>query len=155
MKLTDIISIEDDVILLSIREPYFQNIVSGVKRYEYRKVFKKHQTKAIIYISKTKKSIIGLIEFDQPIIDTSVNVALMAERIGESDYNDMIDYLGIKEKSYAIPVKNVYLFEEEYKAVDFHEHGIKFTAPQSYINLNENNKLLNFLMDKTIKQVNC
>lgn len=152
MILTDLISTEDDVILLSIREPYFQDMLEGNKKYEYRKMFRKQPTKAIIYISKTKKSIVGMIDFAQPIIDTSAQIAHLAEQEGECAYQEMIDYLGEDKQGYAIPVNKIYLFEEEYKIHDLRQANINFMAPQSYMILREDADLLNFLKDKEIKR---
>ena len=56
------------IILLSLREEYFNQMLDGKKKYEYRTRYLKEETIAYIYISKTLKRIIAKIEFGMPII---------------------------------------------------------------------------------------
>lgn len=151
MKLKEILLKDDNIILLSLREQYFNSILNGTKLYEYRKVYKKEKSKAIIYISKTKKNIAGIIEFGKPIIDTSENISKLAQINGDSEYQSMIQYLGENKKGYAIPINKVYIFEESLPVDLIKEKGIKFIAPQSYSDLKNNKDLLNYISEKNIK----
>lgn len=50
-------------------------------------------TKAFIYISKTQKSIVAMIDFDQPIFGMSHEISVISERENPGSYQDMMDYL--------------------------------------------------------------
>ena len=49
------------ITLMSIREEYYYEILKGEKHFEYRKKYCKEESLAYIYISKTKKEIVGKI----------------------------------------------------------------------------------------------
>ncbi len=105
MKFEEIISQESFIILLSIRENYFDSMISGNKKYEYRKRYRKVKTKALIYISKTKKSIVGIVEFGEPIVGNSECISRFSAQNGDSNYHDMKEYLGTNNECYAIPIE--------------------------------------------------
>lgn len=56
------------IVLMSMREVYFNEILTGKKHYEYRKKYCESESIAYIYISKTRKEIVGKIWFGKPII---------------------------------------------------------------------------------------
>ncbi len=140
--------INDDIcILMSLREEYFNLILKGEKKFEYRKIYRKTKTKSFIYISKTKKSIVGILDFDTPIIDTPENIAKMASDIKDSNYCDMYEYLKARKMSYAMKINKIYLFDREITALEIKKAGLKFTAPQSYSILDNDNKILKYIRE--------
>ncbi len=54
---------EKEYVLMSIREEYYNDIIAGKKKYEYRKVYRKSETTAFIHVSKTKKAVLAIIDF--------------------------------------------------------------------------------------------
>ena len=135
---------EDDMVLLSLREEYYANILSGQKRYEYRKIYRRGPTKAVIYISKTQKSIVSIIEFDSPIIAKSEKISAIAESEQAGSYDSMMEYLGENSVGYAIPVKKIYKLKE---SIPLHtlRQELNFVPPQSYAVIKKDSEIMNFL----------
>lgn len=138
--------------ILSLREPYFQQMLDGKKRFEYRKVYKKIPTVAVVYISQTSQSIAGVIRFGAPIIDTPVAIAKLAVEHQEGSYEDMMAYFGERKQVYAMPIENIYLFETPVKRNDIRNKGIVFTPPQSYAHLDVTSDLYTYLAMMKLKQ---
>jgi len=133
-------------ILMSLREEYFEQMKKYNKKFEYRTRYLKEPTTAFIYISKTKKSIVGKIDFGTPIIDKSENISEIAENEHPGCYQQMMKYLSAGV-GYAIPVKKITLIEE----VILEELTNKFpgfVVPQSYYILDKKPELLNYLLQK-------
>ena len=138
-------------ILLSINPEYVEKIFDGTKKYEYRKKFRKEKTKAFIYLSKTKKSICALIEFEKPIYATSPYISDIAENENEGSYGSMMEYLGVNSSGYAIPITKIYIIDDIPYATLKESFG--FVAHQSYHLLNKGNNLREFLEEKEIKKI--
>lgn len=131
-------------ILISLQEEYFLEMLSGIKKYEYRSRFLKEECIAYIYISKTRKSIVGKIEFGQPIVGTAKEIANIAEQEQAGVYEDMISYLH-RDIGYAIPVGHISLFENEISLSDLKTEFKDFVPPQAYFDLDKKTVLLAFL----------
>lgn len=132
MKAKDLIKDSDTVILLSLQEEYFNQIKSGKKKFEYRKKFRKEPTKAFIYVSRTKKAILGLIDFGTPIYQDAEQIAQIAEKEKRGSYDSIISYIGKGNKGYAIPVKHFYSISS-ITLDEIKETIPRFYAPQSYL----------------------
>lgn len=136
-------------ILLSLKEKYFNEIKSGIKRYEYRKRYVDMPSVAYIYCSSPTKAIKGIIKFDTPIIGTPEEISDISEReTGEGALT--AEYLKGKEKGYAIPV----ISWEEIEPVTLStlKHDIpNFIPPQSYYRLDNKPKLHQYLESKRLK----
>jgi len=83
---------EPITVLMSLREEYYEAMIRGEKMFEYRTRYLKEPSKAFIYISKTKKSIVAKIDFGAPIIGTAEEIASLAEKEQPGCYDDMINY---------------------------------------------------------------
>ena len=131
------------VILMSMREEYFRDIVTGKKHFEYRKKYCEEESTAYIYISKTKKAIIGKIWFGKPIMGNAEKIATIAEKDQKGNYNNILEYIS-DEIGYAIPIKKVELVNpirlNEIKAA-----FADFYPPQSYYYLEKKKELLDFV----------
>ncbi len=138
------------IILLSLREEYFNQMLDGKKKYEYRTRYLKEETIAYIYISKTLKRIIAKIEFGMPIISNAKNIATIAEREQPGCYYNMIDYMH-NDIGYAIPVKKITLIEDV-SLEELKSKFLDFVPPQSYYILDRKPELLNFLNSKCEKE---
>jgi len=147
-KVSNLINTHDEIVLMSLWEEYFEEMLSGIKRYEYRKRYRKVPTKAFIYISKTKMSIGALIEFGQPIFGTTAEIAKLCESEQPGTYKAMDEYLS-GGKGVAIPIKAIYHFTPIHLDELMREIP-EFTAPQSYYMLNDKVKILDLLKEKEI-----
>lgn len=135
---------------MSLQEQYFLSMLNGEKKYEYRKKYRKEKTKAFIYISKTKKSICALIEFDEPIFGTSEFISAISEKETPGNYEVMLEYLGKDKTGYAIPIKKIYFINDiEYLSLKKNFPG--FVAPQSYHLLNQESELRKYLEELEVK----
>ncbi|HEY3425031.1 MAG TPA: hypothetical protein VGL27_09565 [Negativicutes bacterium] len=138
---------EKKYVLLSIREEPYKDILSGIKKYEYRTRYLKEATTAFIYVSRNIKKVMAVIEFDRPIIGSDVEISQIAEHIKRGSYEDMMEYLknGI---GYAIPVKEI----TEIQPIPLEELKLKFSnfvVPQSYYLLDNKKELLNYFLSKS------
>lgn len=130
-------------VLMSLREEYYEAMLSGKKKYEYRTRYLKDVSDAYIYISKTKKSIVAKIRFAKPIIGNALDIACLAEENEKGSFDDIKEYLH-NDIGYAMevlsitPIKEVTLKELQEKFPDF-------VAPQSYYILDKKPELLEFL----------
>lgn len=137
---------EKKYILMSLREEYYLQMVNGEKKYEYRTRFMKEECSAFIYISKTLKKIVAIIEFDAPIYGSDTEIAAISEKERPGSYQASIEWLQGR-KCYAIPVKKIIpinpvsLEELQHKFADF-------SVPQSYYGLNKKAKILDFLLSR-------
>lgn len=134
---------EPVTVLMSLREEYYNAIVSGKKKFEYRTRYLKEPSKAFIYVSKTKKSIVAKIDFGTPIIGTAEEIAALAEKEQPGCYNDMINYFNA-DIGYAIPILSISKIEE-IKLDDLKNKFQNFVVPQSYYILAKKPELLAYL----------
>lgn len=122
---------QDDIyVLMSLRKEYFDEMLVGLKKHEYRTRYQKVPTKAFIYISKTEKKIKAIINFGTPIISNREAISEIAEKEKAGSYKAMMEYL-INGIGYALPIKSITEIEE----ISLEELKIKFTdfvVPQSY-----------------------
>lgn len=137
-------------VLLSLREEYFNQILAGIKKYEYRTRYLKEETVAYIYISKTLKKIIAKIEFGIPIVGTAKDIATIAEKEQPGCYKKMLDYM-YNDIGYAIPIKKIVQIEEV-SLKELKNNFSDFVPPQSYYILDKKPELLKFLNSRCEKE---
>ena len=130
-------------VLMSLREEYYDAMLEGRKRYEYRTRYLKEESEAYIYISKTKKSIVAKIKFGEPIIADANTIALIAEQEEPGSYNGMMEYL-YNNIGYAILVEEIIPIEEV-SLSELQQQFPNFVVPQSYYLLDKKPELLSFL----------
>jgi len=118
-------------VLLSIKPKYAKMILSGEKRYEFRRtIFKKPGIKkVVIYASSPVSKVIGEFEIDDIL---SLNIGelwfLTMEYAGiDKEYYDR--YFSGKEVGHAIKVKKTKEYPEH---KDLREFNVKY-APQSFV----------------------
>jgi predicted transcriptional regulator len=117
-------------VLLSIKPEYAEKILTGQKRYEFRKaIFKTTVEKVVIYATSPIKKIIGEFEIDCIL---SLNPNELWERtmfyagVNKEFYDKYFNGKGV---GYAIKVKNVRRYASHF---DLNYFNIK-QAPQSFI----------------------
>lgn len=130
---------EKRVIILSLQPEPYDKIVKGVKKYEFRRRFLSKPVYAFIYVSSPIKAIKGFIEFGQPIWDEVEKIGEIAEMDGSGTKDGIKEYMNGLEQGCAIPIISVRQIEG--MPLSDLRTRYKFTAPQSYINI-ESNPLL-------------
>ncbi len=126
------------LLLLSLQPRYWPLIVSGVKRYEYRRSFRADAVRAYIYLSSPRKEIAGFVDFGTPVIDTPERIADLAEQECSGSRRRMLDYLQGCEKGFAIPILEL-------------KERFRFTAPQGYMVLDRHPTLRDFIIAHHLK----
>lgn len=120
-------------IVISINPEHVENIINGIKKYEYRtKAAKKDINKIIIYETFPIKKIVGEAE----IIDV---LMMSPEELWDAtkDYSgitkDFFDqYFKNRDIAYAYKLGKIKVYEQPLELIDF---GIK-NAPQSFVYVN-------------------
>ena len=133
-------------VLLSLQEQPYLEIKSGKNIYEYRTRYQKKQTTAFVYVSRTIKKIMAIIEFETPIIGTDKEISELSEKIKPGSYAGMMEYLK-KGTGYAIPVLKM-IEIEPVSLSELKNEFADFVVPQSYYLLNNKEKLLYYLLAK-------
>ena len=116
--------------LLSINPEHVENILSGVKRYEFRKVrCRLDVDKMLIYSTAPVMLVVGEAEIETVIEDEPEKVWKMTAKYSgiNKDYFDR--YFREKEKAVAYKLGKIIKYLEPLKLSDF---GINF-APQSFV----------------------
>lgn len=117
-------------ILLSIHPEFVEKIISGEKRFEFRRVIAKRKPdKILIYSTSPICKIIGEAEIETIITGKPENVWSETKKFSGVKKEYYVEYFMNKEVAFAYKLKNV----KEYsvpKSLD--EIGVKI-APQSFI----------------------
>lgn len=129
--------------LLSLKPEVFQNVQSGKKIYEHRKVFPDEPVKAYIYISKPIQALAGII-----YLGNKINIEYWKEKYKE-DIDAQIrieDYL----KHYKVAME-IQKFQNtsSITLVDIKKVFPNFLIPQMYYYL-DNHPLLHYLEDNLV-----
>lgn len=133
---------------MSLREEYFKQMIAGQKIVEFRKKYQQNRSFVYLYISGTKKSIIGAIRFDEPIIDSPEKIAGSES---SSSYKGTLEYLEVKKVGYAIPIQKIFLFKRKVSLVHL-RNQFNFTPPQSYFILKDHNGLKEYLSNLEVAE---
>lgn len=101
-------------ILLSIKPKYAESILSGKKRYEFRKViFKRNYIDiAYMYCSAPVKKIIGAFRVGAVIEDRPERLWEQLNEFSGLEEMEFFDYFRNAKKGYAIEIKRMVKFEE-------------------------------------------
>lgn len=118
-------------VLLSVEPKYANAILSGTKKYEFRRtIFKRNDINRVyIYSNSTVKKIVGSFGIDRIIEDTPQEIWKMCRKYGGISEEDFFRYYKGSKKAYAIKIKNLHRFHEP-KDPYFLFDG--FTPPQSF-----------------------
>ncbi len=131
-------------LLISLDKKYFDQIKSGIKKFEYRRKFIDEPGRAYLYITAPTKKITSFIDFGVPIIDTPKKIAEVAEKQVSGIGQEIYEYMSDLDYGYVIPIKRLVTFKSvslDYLRIKF----LNFHPPQSYLYLNKKIKLLNYL----------
>lgn len=111
---------------MSIKPKFFEKILSGDKKVEYRKVSPKHFEEIYLYVSYPIKKILGKIILDKIVIDSPEKIWSETKNIGGIDKTYFFEYSKNKKTVSAIFIKKVIVFDEPLKIEGF-------KPPQNYL----------------------
>jgi len=133
-------------IFLSFRSEYFEPLLYGIKKYEYRKRFCDEETIAYLYLSGKSRQVVGIMELGKPIrLDDTRNNYL--------DYPDTLKRIDeyIKSKNInAIPIKSLSLFKKPLTLEDIRKDIPTFMPPQMYFILDNHLELKKLLEQQKV-----
>ena len=118
-------------VLLSIKPEYADKILSGSKKYEFRKnIFRKKDIQEIVlYSSSPMKRIVGTCVIGSIIEDHPKKLWRLYREFAGICEEDFFSYFRGREKGYAIEIKEIRKFENP---VDPWDLDSNFTPPQSF-----------------------
>lgn len=116
-------------IILSIHPNHIEKILSGDKRYEYRKRIPQDINYIIVYATAPTKKVVAFIEIDMVIKDTPQNIWDVTQSESGVSYEFFMNYFNGVSTAYAIKFRNIYRLSTpiDITAID----GVK-SAPQAY-----------------------
>ena len=130
-------------IFLSFKPKYFKPLLYGMKKYEYRKRFCNEDVRAYLYLSDSKKEVIGYMDLLKPLRIDCIKDSLHAY----PDTLKRVEHYIQKRDIYAIPIKNLVLFKKPLTLAEIRKIIPNFMPPQMYYIL-ENNLGLKDLLKK-------
>lgn len=123
-------------ILLSIRPEYAKKIISGEKKYEFRKILPKQLVESIIiYITSPCCKIIGEVQVNGTLTNTVSKIWDATKGNTGISHKKYLQYFKDKKTANAFALGEVTLYDEKKELSEF---GIKH-APQSFVYLKEIN----------------
>lgn len=128
-------------ILISINPDHVKNIVSGIKKFEYRtRVAKQDIDSIIVYCTSPTKKVLAEVTIDGIIKGTPDELWKKTCDFSGITREFFDLYFNNRKIAYAYKLGKVVLFKEPKELLDF---GIK-SAPQSYVYINEKTYCLSF-----------
>ncbi len=118
-------------VLLSVKPKYAEEILSGRKKYEFRRsVFKKQNIERVyIYSSSPVSKIVAAFEIEQILKGSPENIWKSCHKYAGISKNDFFAYFKNSDVAYAIEIGNVDSF---LNPIDPHHIIEDFKPPQSF-----------------------
>ncbi|NPE55824.1 ASCH domain-containing protein [Dickeya dadantii] len=122
-------------VLLSIKPEYVDKILSGEKRFEFRKVnfSKQGVTKVLIYATKPVGKLVGEFEVTEIHQGSPDSIWKITKSFAGIDKKYFDSYYEGRDKAVAIAIGKVDIYE---KPRDLDSLGEKITPPQSFCYIN-------------------
>lgn len=121
-------------LLISIKPEFVEKIMTGEKKYEFRKnIFRKHVEKIYIYSTYPEKKIVGYFEFNGYIEDTPHNLWNNYSDVAGISKESFFDYFKEKDIGFAIKIDNLKIFNQPIDVSTLDD----FKAPQSFCYVKE------------------
>ena len=120
---------ENKTIILSIHPNHIDKILSGEKRYEYRKRIPQDINYLIVYATAPTKKVVALIEVDLVMKDAPQNIWDVTQNESGVSYEFFMNYFNEVSIAYAIKIRKIYKLPIpiDITVID----GVK-SAPQAY-----------------------
>lgn len=123
-------------VLLSIKPQFVEKIISGEKTFEYRKqVFKQDISTVVIYATKPVGMIVGEFKVKDILKDSPSNIWSKTKKNSGISKKFFMDYFYERDSAYALEIQDFVKFDLE---IDPKDVFLNFTAPQSFMYLDEN-----------------
>jgi type I restriction enzyme, S subunit len=118
-------------VLLSVKPKYVQAILSGQKKYEFRRILFKRKDiqKVYIYCNSTVKKIVAAFEVGEILDGTPEEIWKACEGLGGIDERDFFRYFEGRQRAYAIRIADLKKFEDPIDPFALIEN---FRPPQSF-----------------------
>ena len=118
-------------VILSIRPKYARMILSGAKRYEFRKcIFKnRHIEKAYIYETSPTKKIVGIFDIGDIIRASPKDLSYQFGHLSGMNEAEFFNYFQDTQIGFAIEIKHLMSLDTP---IDPREKILDFTPPQSF-----------------------
>lgn len=139
-------------VILPIKPKFVKEIISGQKKYEFRKITFKSKRKidrVYIYSSSPEQKIVGSFKLGKIIEDTPKALWENFKEFAGIDERDFFNYFGDHEKGFAIEIKDLEVFEEP---IDPYEELDSFIPPQNFYYLPKDLPISKILTLKKKKQ---
>lgn len=121
-------------IILSIHPKHIAKIISGEKRYEFRKKIPTDIEYIVVYATAPIKKIVAVIEIDVVLKDSPQNIWEQTQQYAGISYEFLMHYFNDNPDAYAIKFKNIHRLPTP---VDLTLMKNIRSAPQSYQYVNE------------------
>ena len=120
---------ESKIIILSIHPNHIEKILSGEKRYEYRKRIPQDINYIIVYATAPTKKIVAIIEVDMVMQDTPQKIWDVTQNESGVSHEFFMNYFNEVSIAYAIKIRKIYKLPIpiDITVID----GVK-SAPQAY-----------------------
>ncbi|WP_028592403.1 ASCH domain-containing protein [Paenibacillus massiliensis] len=124
-------------VLLSIKPEFVAEIISGNKKFEYRKsIFKRDDiSTVVVYATKPFGKVVGEFEIEKILEDSPYKIWQRTKKHSGINRSFFNEYFRDKEKGYAIQIKDFITYETPLELKDIDE-GIR-VAPQSFCYIRE------------------
>ena len=117
-------------VILSIKPKYVERILSGKKKYEFRKViFKEAVDEVIIYSSSPVRKLVASFKIEFIIKDEPKSLWLKCNGDSGLDHNEFFDYFKNQNSGFAISITELNKFDNP---IDPKQIIDDFVAPQSF-----------------------
>ena len=117
-------------VLMSIRPEFVEKIVSGEKKYEFRrKIFKKDVKNVLIYSTAPDKMIVGYFELEQVLEDTPQRLWDSCQDFAGITEKDYFEYFSGSSTGFALQIGRLTLFKYPIQVTKILEG---FRPPQSF-----------------------
>ena len=135
-------------LFLSFKDEYFEQLLYGIKKYEYRKRFCNTEVKAYLYLSGKRREVIGIHELGVPIrLDKT-----REEYINYPETLKRVDKYIESRNINAVPVKSLSLFKTPITLDELRQKIPNFMPPQMYYDLDNHPKLKEILDKQEINK---
>ncbi|OLU12787.1 hypothetical protein BVH01_20640 [Pseudomonas sp. PA1(2017)] len=123
-------------VLLSIKPEYAEKILTGKKRYEFRKsIFKNSSVKTVvIYATMPVGKVVGEFDFDEVLSDSPQAIWAETSKYSGITKKFFNSYFDGREKAHAIKVRSVRRYDVPVSLKELVPNG---SAPQSFRYLDE------------------
>ena len=128
-------------IFLSYKSEYFEPLLYGIKKYEYRKRFCDEKTRVYLYLSGKARQVVGILELGKPIrLDLTRD-----DYICNPETLKRVDEYIFRGNIYAIPICSLTLFKEPLLLDEIRKDIPGFMPPQMYYVLDNHPQLKQIL----------